>query len=158
MSFGLVFKWQFLMYHICNLVMSMSVNRVCESGARSCNVLNIFRFSATLKIFVTSYNGKTWNDRDKIMRGKNKGAVALVPEPVVLHFIIHQNSLCENIWICLKFSNQSDQLLISTGLNHRQFREVIEDMGKRWLSSRKSLQHFFELRAPIKFCFMKTKK
>ncbi|GFR28120.1 general transcription factor II-I repeat domain-containing protein 2 [Trichonephila clavata] len=51
-------------------------------------------------------------DGCKNMSGKDKGVVALVSKaveneggskPLVLHCIIHQQSLCENVWICLKF-------------------------------------------------------
>ncbi|UYV75703.1 EPM2AIP1 [Cordylochernes scorpioides] len=109
-------------------------------------------------------------DGGKNMSGKDKGVVALVSKavendggskPLVLHCFIHQQSLCG------KFLDMSDVLkpVISTvnfirsfGLNHRQFRQFIAEIGEtdlpyhtavRWLSCGKVLQRFFELRAVI---------
>ncbi|UYV63476.1 hypothetical protein LAZ67_2004175 [Cordylochernes scorpioides] len=91
-------------------------------------------------------------DGGKNMSGKDKGVVALVSKavendggskPLVLHCIIHQQSL-------------------SFGLNHRQFRQFIAEIGEtdlpyhtavRWLSCGKVLQRFFELRAVIEIFF-----
>ncbi|CAL1278657.1 unnamed protein product [Larinioides sclopetarius] len=106
----------------------------------------------------------------KNMSGKNKGVVALVSKavendggskPLVLHCIIHQQSLCGK---CLDMSEvlkpviSTVNFIRSLGLNHRQFRQFIEEIGEndlpyhtavRWVSCGKVLQRFFELRAVI---------
>ncbi|GFS46095.1 general transcription factor II-I repeat domain-containing protein 2 [Trichonephila inaurata madagascariensis] len=76
------------------------------------------------------------------MCGKNKGLVAFVSKavendggskPLVLHCIIHQQSLCGK---CLDMSEVLKPVISvvnfirSTGLNHRQFREFIEELEK----------------------------
>nr|CAI5833565.1 unnamed protein product [Callosobruchus analis] len=102
-------------------------------------------------------------DGGKNMSGKDKGVVALVSKaaendggskPFVLHCIIHQQSLCGK---CLDMSESYQLLILSSfGLNHRQFRQLIEEIGENdlhyhtavsWLSCGKVLQRFFELRA-----------
>ncbi|GFQ93767.1 general transcription factor II-I repeat domain-containing protein 2B [Trichonephila clavata] len=109
-------------------------------------------------------------DGGKNMSGKDKGVVALVSKavendggskPLVLHYIIHQQSLCGK---CLDMSEvlkpviSTVNFIRSFGLNHRQFRQFIEEIGEkdlpyhtavRWLSCVKVLQRFFELRAVI---------
>ena len=94
-------------------------------------------------------------DGGKNMCGKNRGVVALVSEtieniggskPLVFHCIIHQQSLCGK---CLDMSEVVKPVVSvvnfirSTGLNHRQFLQFIEDIGQndlpyhtsvRWLS------------------------
>ena len=109
-------------------------------------------------------------DGGKIMSGKDKGLVALVSKavendggskPLVLHCIIHQQSLCGK---CLDMSEvlkpviSTVNFIRSFGLNHRQFRQFIEEIGEndlpyhtavRWLSCGKVLQRFFELREVI---------
>ncbi|GFR33622.1 general transcription factor II-I repeat domain-containing protein 2 [Trichonephila clavata] len=109
-------------------------------------------------------------DGGKNMRGKDKGVVALVSKavendggskPLVLHCIIHQQSLCGK---CLDMSEvlkpviSTVNFIRSFGLNHRQFRQFIEEIGEndlpyhtavRWLSCGKVLQRLFELRAVI---------
>lgn len=109
-------------------------------------------------------------DGGKNMSGKDKGVVALVSKavendggskPLVLHCIIHQQSLCGK---CLDMSEvlkpviSTVNFIRSFGLNHRQFRQFIEEIGEndlpyhtavRWLSCGKVLQRFFELRAVI---------
>ncbi|GFQ99871.1 proteinral transcription factor ii-i repeat domain-containing protein 2a [Trichonephila clavata] len=104
------------------------------------------------------------------MSGKDKGVVALVSKavendcgskPLVLHCIIHQQSLCGK---CLDMSEvlkpviSTVNFIRSFGLNHRQFRQFIEEIGETdlpyhtvvsWLSCGKVLQRFFELRAVI---------
>ncbi|GFR29127.1 general transcription factor II-I repeat domain-containing protein 2B [Trichonephila clavata] len=106
-------------------------------------------------------------DGGKNMSGKDKGVVALVSKavendggskPLVLHCIIHQQSLCGK---CLDMSEvlkpviSTVNFITSFGLNHQQF---IEEIGEndlpyhtavRWLSCGKVLQRFFELRAVI---------
>ncbi|GFY73356.1 general transcription factor II-I repeat domain-containing protein 2 [Trichonephila inaurata madagascariensis] len=102
-------------------------------------------------------------DGVKNMCGKNKGVVTLVSKavenvggskPIVLHCIIHQQSLCGK---CLDMS-QVLRPVISvlncirfTGLNKRQFREFIKDMEENdlpypttvhWISCGKVLQNF----------------
>ncbi|GFY79150.1 general transcription factor II-I repeat domain-containing protein 2 [Trichonephila inaurata madagascariensis] len=110
--------------------------------------------------------------------GINKGVVALVSKavendggskPLVLHCIIHQQSLCGK---CLDMSEVLKKVISvvdfirSTGLNHRQFREFIEEIGEndlpyhtavRWLSGGKVLKRFFELRAEIEI-FLNEKR
>ncbi|GFY62360.1 general transcription factor II-I repeat domain-containing protein 2 [Trichonephila inaurata madagascariensis] len=119
-------------------------------------------------------------DGGKNMCGKNKGVVALVSKavendggskPLVLHCIIHQQSLCGK---CLDMSEVLKPVISvfnfirSTGLNHRQFREFIEEIGEnvcdlpyhtvvRWLSCGKVLERFFELRAEIEI-FLNVKQ
>ncbi|UYV66586.1 EPM2AIP1 [Cordylochernes scorpioides] len=107
-------------------------------------------------------------DGGKNMSGKDKGVVALVSKavendggskPLVLHCIIHQQSLCGK---CLDMSDvlkpviSTVNFIRSFGLNHRQFRQFIAEIGEtdlpyhtavRWLSCGKVLQRFFELRA-----------
>ncbi|UYV64114.1 K02A2.6-like, partial [Cordylochernes scorpioides] len=109
-------------------------------------------------------------DGGKNMSGKDKGVVALVSKavendggskPLVLHCIIHQQSLCGK---CLDMSDvlkpviSTVNFIRSFGLNHRQFRQFIAEIGEtdlpyhtavRWLSCGKVLQRFFELRAVI---------
>ncbi|UYV69630.1 EPM2AIP1 [Cordylochernes scorpioides] len=109
-------------------------------------------------------------DGGKNMSGKDKGVVALVSKavendggskPLVLHCIIHQQSLCGK---CLDMSDvlkpviSTVNFIRSFGLNHRQFRQFIAEIGDtdlpyhtavRWLSCGKVLQRFFELRAVI---------
>ncbi|GFR31129.1 general transcription factor II-I repeat domain-containing protein 2 [Trichonephila clavata] len=109
-------------------------------------------------------------DGGKNMSGKDKGVVALVSKavendggskPLVLHCIIHQQSLCGK---CLDMSEvlkpviSTVNFIRSFELNHRQFRQFIEEIGEndlpyhtavRWLSCGKVLQRFFELRAVI---------
>ncbi|UYV80144.1 EPM2AIP1 [Cordylochernes scorpioides] len=109
-------------------------------------------------------------DGGKNMSGKDKGVVALVSKavendggskPLVLHCIIHQQSLCGK---CLDMSDvlkpviSTVNFIRSFGLNHRQFRQFIAEIGEtdlpyhtavRWLSCGKVLQRFFELRAAI---------
>ncbi|UYV68145.1 EPM2AIP1 [Cordylochernes scorpioides] len=109
-------------------------------------------------------------DGGKNMSGKDKGVVALVSKavendggskPLVLHCIIHQQSLCGK---CLDMSDvlkpviSTVNFIRSFGLNHRQFRQFIAEIGEtdlpyhtavRWLSCEKVLQRFFELRAVI---------
>ncbi|GFQ66067.1 SCAN domain-containing protein 3 [Trichonephila clavata] len=109
-------------------------------------------------------------DGGKNMSGKDKGVVALVSKavendggskPLVLHCIIHQQSLCGK---CLDMSEvlkpviSTVNFIRSFGLNHRQFRQFIEEIGENdlpyhtavhWLSCGKVLQRFFELRAVI---------
>ncbi|XP_074026327.1 general transcription factor II-I repeat domain-containing protein 2-like [Leptinotarsa decemlineata] len=111
-------------------------------------------------------------DGGKNMNGKNKGVVALVSKavendggskPLVLHCIIHQQFLCGK---CLDMSEVLKPVIsvvnfiISTGLNHRQFRGFIQHIGEndlpyhtavRRLSCGKVLKRFFELRAEIDF-------
>ncbi|UYV63240.1 EPM2AIP1 [Cordylochernes scorpioides] len=113
-------------------------------------------------------------DGGKNMSGKDKGVVALVSKavendggskPLVLHCIIHQQSLCGK---CLDMSDvlkpviSTVNFIRSFGLNHRQFRQFIAEIGEtdlpyhtavRWLSCGKVLQRFFELRAVIEFFF-----
>ncbi|UYV68887.1 EPM2AIP1 [Cordylochernes scorpioides] len=102
------------------------------------------------------------------IHGTTTGVVALVSKavendggskPLVLHCIIHQQSLCEK---CLDMSDvlkpviSTVNFIRSFGLNHRQFRQFIAEIGEtdlpyhtavRWLSCGKVLQRFFELRA-----------
>ncbi|UYV63591.1 CUL1 [Cordylochernes scorpioides] len=109
-------------------------------------------------------------DGGKNMSGKDKGVVALVSKAVendggskllVLHCFIHQQSLCGK---CLDMSDvlkpviSTVNFIRSFGLNHRQFRQFIAEIGEtdlpyhtavRWLSCGKVLQRFFELRAVI---------
>ncbi|UYV79224.1 EPM2AIP1, partial [Cordylochernes scorpioides] len=109
-------------------------------------------------------------DGGKNMSGKDKGVVALVSKavendggskPLVLHCIIHQQSLCGK---CLDMSDvlkpviSTVNFIRSFGLNHRKFRQFIAEIGEadlpyhtavRWLSCGKVLQRFFELRAVI---------
>ncbi|UYV73035.1 EPM2AIP1, partial [Cordylochernes scorpioides] len=109
-------------------------------------------------------------DGGKNMSGKDKGVVALVSKavendggskPLVLHCIIHQQSLCGK---CLDMSDvlkpviSTVNFIRSFGLNHRQFRQFIAEIGEtdlpyhtavRWLSCGKVLQRFFELPAVI---------
>ncbi|XP_050516134.1 general transcription factor II-I repeat domain-containing protein 2-like [Diabrotica virgifera virgifera] len=109
-------------------------------------------------------------DGGKNMSGKDKGVVALVSKavendggskPLVLHCIIHQQSLCGK---CLDTSDVLKPVISIVnfirpfGLNHRQFRQFIAEIGEtdlpyhtavRWLSCGKVLQRFFELRAVI---------
>ncbi|UYV75527.1 EPM2AIP1 [Cordylochernes scorpioides] len=109
-------------------------------------------------------------DGGKNMSGKDKGVVALVSKavendggskPLVLHCIIHQQSLCGK---CLDMSDvlkpviSTVNFIRSFGLNHRQFRQFIAEIGEtdlpyhtavRWLSCGRVLQRFFELRAVI---------
>ncbi|XP_071037122.1 protein FAM200A-like [Parasteatoda tepidariorum] len=109
-------------------------------------------------------------DGSKNMSGKDKGVVSLVSKavendggskPLVLHCIIHQQSLCGK---CLDMSEvlksviSTVNFIRSFGLNHRQFRQFIAEIGEndspyhtavRWLSCGKVLQRFFELRAVI---------
>ncbi|UYV84568.1 EPM2AIP1, partial [Cordylochernes scorpioides] len=109
-------------------------------------------------------------DGGKNMSGKDKGVVALVSKavendggskPLVFHCIIHQQSLCGK---CLDMSDvlkpviSTVNFIRSFGLNHRQFRQFIAEIGEtdlpyntavRWLSCGKVLQRFFELRAVI---------
>ncbi|UYV77791.1 EPM2AIP1 [Cordylochernes scorpioides] len=109
-------------------------------------------------------------DGGKNMSGKDKGVVALVSKavendggskPLVLHCIIHHQSLCGK---CLDMSDvlkpviSTVNFIRSFGLNHRQFRQFIAEIGEtdlpyhtavRWLSCGKVLQRFFELRAVI---------
>ncbi|UYV72933.1 EPM2AIP1 [Cordylochernes scorpioides] len=109
-------------------------------------------------------------DGGKNLSGKDKGVVALVSKavendggskPLVLHCIIHQQSLCRK---CLDMSDvlkpviSTVNFIRSFGLNHRQFRQFIAEIGEtdlpyhtavRWLSCGKVLQRFFELRAVI---------
>ncbi|UYV81096.1 EPM2AIP1 [Cordylochernes scorpioides] len=109
-------------------------------------------------------------DGGKNMSGKDKGVVALVSKavendggskPLVLHCILHQQSLCGK---CLDMSDvlkpviSTVNFIRSFGLNHRQFRQFIAEIGEtdlpyhtavRWLSCGKVLQRFFELRAVI---------
>ncbi|XP_071039533.1 general transcription factor II-I repeat domain-containing protein 2-like [Parasteatoda tepidariorum] len=104
------------------------------------------------------------------MRGKDEGVVDFVSKsvendggskPLVLHCIIHQQSLCGK---CLDMSEvlkpviSTVNFIRSFGLNHRQFRQFIAEIGENdlpyhtavgWLSCGKVLQHFFELRAVI---------
>ncbi|GFS55224.1 general transcription factor II-I repeat domain-containing protein 2 [Trichonephila inaurata madagascariensis] len=108
-------------------------------------------------------------DGGQNMCGKNKGVVALVSKavendggskPLVLHCIIHQQSLCGK---CLDMSEVLKPVISvvnfirSTGLNHRHFREFIGEnnlpyhIAVRWLSCGKVLKRFFELRAEIEF-------
>jgi hypothetical protein len=106
----------------------------------------------------------------KNMCGKNKGVVALVSKtvendsgskPLMVYCIIHQQSLCAK---CLDMSEvlkpviSAVNYIRSHALNHRQFREFIEEIGEndlpyytavRWLSCGKVLTRFFELRAII---------
>ena len=89
------------------------------------------------------------------MGGKDKGVVAHVSKavendggskPLVLHCIIHQQSLCGK---CLDMSEvltpviSTANFIRSSGLNHLQYREFIEEIGEndlyyhtavRWLS------------------------
>ncbi|XP_050500946.1 general transcription factor II-I repeat domain-containing protein 2B-like [Diabrotica virgifera virgifera] len=109
-------------------------------------------------------------DGGKNMSGKDKAVVALVSKavendggskPLALHCIIHQQSLCGK---CLDMSDvlkpviSTVNFIRSFGLNHRQFRQFIAEIGEtdlpyhtaiRWLSCGKVLQRFFELRAVI---------
>ncbi|UYV75067.1 EPM2AIP1 [Cordylochernes scorpioides] len=109
-------------------------------------------------------------DGVKNMSGKDKGVVALVSKavendggskPLVLHCIIHQQSLCGK---CLDMSDvlkpviSTVNFIRSFGLNHRQFRQFIAEIGETdlpyhtavcWLSCGKVLQRFFEFRAVI---------
>ncbi|UYV69078.1 EPM2AIP1 [Cordylochernes scorpioides] len=104
------------------------------------------------------------------IHGTTTGVVALVSKavendggskPLVLHCIIHQQSLCGK---CLDMSDvlkpviSTVNFIRSFGLNHRQFRQFIAEIGEtdlpyhtavRWLSCGKVLQRFFELRAVI---------
>ncbi|GFR20216.1 proteinral transcription factor ii-i repeat domain-containing protein 2a [Trichonephila clavata] len=81
-------------------------------------------------------------DGGKNMSGKDKGVVALVSKavendggskPLVLHCIIHQQSLCGK---CLDMSEvlkpvtSTVNFIRSFGLNHRQFRQFIEEIGE----------------------------
>ncbi|XP_042897913.1 general transcription factor II-I repeat domain-containing protein 2-like [Parasteatoda tepidariorum] len=109
-------------------------------------------------------------DGGKNMSGKDKGVVALVSKavendggskPLVLYCIIHQQSLCGK---CFDMSDvlkpviSTVNFIRSFGLNHRQFRQFIAEIGEndlpyhtavRRLSCGKVLQRFFELRAVI---------
>ncbi|UYV79810.1 EPM2AIP1 [Cordylochernes scorpioides] len=104
------------------------------------------------------------------IHGTTTGVVALVSKavendggskPLVLHCIIHQQTLCGK---CLDMSDvlkpviSTVNFIRSFGLNHRQFRQFIAEIGEtdlpyhtavRWLSCGKVLQRFFELRAVI---------
>ncbi|UYV79034.1 EPM2AIP1 [Cordylochernes scorpioides] len=81
-------------------------------------------------------------DGGKNMSGKDKGVVALVSKavendggskPLVLHCIIHQQSLCGK---CLDMSDvlkpviSTVNFIRSFGLNHRQFRQFIAEIGE----------------------------
>ena len=109
-------------------------------------------------------------DGGKNTSGKDKGVLALVSKavengggskPLVSHCILHQQSLCGkylDLSEVLKPVISTVTFIRSFGLNHRQFRQFIEEIGEndlpyhtavRWLSCGKVLQHFFELRAVI---------
>lgn len=109
-------------------------------------------------------------DGGRNMCGKNKGVVGFIlkavendggSKPLIVHCIIHQQSLCGK---CLDMSEilkpvmQVVNYIRSHALNHRQFREFIEEIGEndlpyynsvRWLSCGKVLSRFFELREII---------
>ena len=102
-------------------------------------------------------------DGGKNMCDRNIGVVAFVSKavendggskPLVLHCIIHQQSLCGK---CLDMSEVVKPVISvvnfirSTGLNHRQFREFIEEIREndlpyhtavRWLSWEKYFSAF----------------
>ncbi|GFR25913.1 general transcription factor II-I repeat domain-containing protein 2 [Trichonephila clavata] len=76
-------------------------------------------------------------DGGKNMSGKDKGVVALVSKavendggskPLVLHSIIHQQSL--DMSEVLKPVISTVNFIRSFGLNHRQFRQFIEEIGE----------------------------
>ncbi|GFY52007.1 general transcription factor II-I repeat domain-containing protein 2 [Trichonephila inaurata madagascariensis] len=83
----------------------------------------------------------------------------------VLHCITHQQSLCGkflDIAKVLKPVISEVNVIRSTGLNHRHFREFIEDIGENdlpchtvvsWLSCGKVMRRVFELRAQIEIIF-----
>ncbi|UYV82063.1 EPM2AIP1 [Cordylochernes scorpioides] len=81
-------------------------------------------------------------DGGKNMSGKDKGVIALVSKavendggskPLVLHCIIHQQSLCGK---CLDMSDvlkpviSTVNFIRSFGLNHQQFRQFIAEIGE----------------------------
>ncbi|CAH1108390.1 unnamed protein product [Psylliodes chrysocephalus] len=86
----------------------------------------------------------------------------------VVEEMYHEKSLCGK---CLDVSEVLKPVISvvnfirSTGLNHRQFREFIEEMEENdlpyytavlWLSCGKVLQRFFVLRAVIEFFLMES--
>ncbi|KAJ8018177.1 General transcription factor II-I repeat domain-containing protein 2 [Holothuria leucospilota] len=108
------------------------------------------------------------------MKGKNSGLVARIktelanrqinPDDVtVFHCIIHQENLCVKV---LQFKDVMSTVVScinfikARGLNHRQFRQFLEDMDAdqedllyftevRWLSRGKMLKRFFELKDEV---------
>ena len=128
--------------------------------------LNKHNFDLSKLVSVTT-------DGAPAMVGSKKGFVALLEKHLVsngfqnniikLHCVIHQEALCAkscNIKDIMSTVIKIINFILSRGLNHRLFRQLLQDMDAtytdlvyycdvRWLSRGKMLLRFFSLRKEI---------
>ncbi|XP_033606232.1 general transcription factor II-I repeat domain-containing protein 2B isoform X1 [Cryptotermes secundus] len=122
---------------------------------------------------VTTDGGKNMSGTGKCLVGSIYTACenARCTRPMFINCIIHQHVLCGkylNLSCVLEPVVSTVNFIRSRGLNHRHFRDFLSEVeaeypdlpyhtAVRWLSSRKVLLRFFELRAEIEI-FLNEKK